>query len=225
MRFFHAVLAAACLCAAPVHAFDVRQILESSGVLNAGMNAEFDRNRDSPAQLYFDFLLPDDSDALRVVVRPGDDPSYMTIFLGQPGGALVETVSFLHVPVPEASTEQRIGGIGRAMQDVFFPMLTQRHSEASVMRVTDAMLGPYPAVELLGRYEEGGESGRGLIYVRMLGILPPAGENTLLLYSLMNAGILKPETAADLANSFGGYIARSLQFVARRDADGDMVPF
>ncbi len=225
MRFFHAILAVACLLAAPAHAFDVRQILESSGILNAGMNAAFDQNRSSPAQLYFDFLIPEDSDALRVIVQPGDAPSYMTIFLGQPDGALVETVAFLNIPVPEVETEQRLGGLARAMRDTFFPMLTQQHAEPSVMRISEATLGPYPAVELLGRYQEGGETGRGLIYVRMLGVLPPSGENTLLLYSLMNAGILQPETTRDLTNGFGGHIARSLQFVAWRDANGDMVPF
>lgn len=225
MRFIHFFTAALCLAVSPASAFDVREILGSSGTLNAGMNAHFDQHRSTPAQLYFDFLLPQDSDALQVIVRPGDDPSYLTVFLGQPEGALVETVSFLNIPVPEVETEQRLGGIARAMQDMFFPMLTERHVEPSIMHISELTLGDYPAVELLGRYVEGGERGRGQIYVRMLGILPPAGENTLLAYSLMNASILKPETTTDLARGFGGYIKRSLQFIARRDADGQMVPF
>ncbi len=225
MRFIHILIAAIAFLANPAHAFDVRTILESSGIINAGMNAHFDQSRTSPAQLYFDFLLPDDSDELMVIVQPGNAPSYMSIFLGQPEGSLVETVSFLNIPVPEVETEQRLGGLARAMQDTFFPMLTSRHSEASIMRISELTLRNDPAVELLGRYHEGGEAGRGLIYVRMLGILPPSGENTLLLYSLMNASILQPETAEDLANGFGGYIARSLQFVARRGDDGEMIPF
>lgn len=225
MHFFHAAITSLALLSSPANAFDVREILDSSGILNAGMTAHFDQHRSTPAQLYFDFLLPQDSDALHVVVQPANDPAYMTIFLGQPEGALVETVAFLNLPVPEASTEQRLGAIARAMQDVFFPMLTQRHVEPSIMQISELTLGDYPAVELLGRYVEGGERGRGQMYVRMLGILPPAGENTLLAYSLMNAAILQPETTTDLARGFGGYIKRSLHFVARRDANGDMVPF
>lgn len=225
MRFLAIAITAFALLSSPAHAFDVRSILQSSGIINAGMNSQFDQSRTSPAQLYFNFLLPDDSDALMVIVQPGDEPNYMTIFLGQPEGSLIETVAFLNIPVPEVETEQRLGGLARAMNDTFFPMLTQRQSEPLVMRISEMALGPYPAVELLGRYIEGGETGRGLIYVRMLGILPPAGENTLLAYSLMNASILQPETTEDLSNGFGGYIKRSLQFVARRDANGQMVPF
>lgn len=225
MRFTHILVTAIAFLANPAQAFDVRVILESSGIINAGMNAHFDQSRTSPAQLYFDFLLPDDSDELLVVVEPGDAPSYMSIYLGQPEGSLIETIGFLNIPVPEFAASQRLGGLARAMEDMFFPMLTDQHSEADILRLRQLTLRDYHAVELFGRYHEGGARGRGLIYVRMLGILPPSGEDTLLMYSTMNAAILQPETTSDLSNAFGGYIARSLQFVARRGEDGDMIPF
>lgn len=225
MRFIHILITPIAFLANPAHAFDVRTILESSGIINAGMNAYFDQSRTSPAQLYFDFLLPDDSDELLVVVEPGDAPSYMSIYLGQPQGSLIETIGFLNIPVPVVSASQRLGGLARAMDDMFFPMLTNQHSEAEIIRMRELTLHDYHAVELIGRYHEGGERGRGQMFVRMLGILPPSGEDTLLMYSTMNAAILQPETTEDLANAFGGYIARSLQFVARRSDDGEMIPF
>ena len=214
--------AAFSLALSPAAAFDVQAILANSGVLHAGVNAEFEQHRSTPAQLFFEFDLPDESDALLVRVRPENDPGYMTVQFGQPDGVLVETLGMMNVAVPEGATDDRLAALGHALSTIFFPMLTQQHSEASVMRVVPVTTGRYPAVELLGRYHE---SRRGLIYVRMLGLLPPSGEASLVAYSMMNATVLNPQTDTDLASSFGGHVINTLRFTARRDADGELVPF
>lgn len=224
MSLFKSPLLAAAFCLAltPAGAFDVEEILANSTLLYAGVNPGFDQHRSTPAQLYFEFDLPDESDALLVRVRPENNVAYMTVQFAQPDGALVETLGMLHVEVPEGATDDRLAALGHALSTIFFPMLTQQHSEANVMRVVPLTTGRYPAVELLGRYQE---SRRGLIYVRMLGLLPPAGEASLVLYSTMNAAVLNPQTDTDLARSFGGHVANSLRFTARRDVGGEMVPF
>jgi hypothetical protein len=225
MRFLKPALAALALAASPATAFDLREALASSVMLDAGVNAEFDQHRTTPAQLYFEFALPKESDALLVSVRPGSDPGYLTVFVGTPEKALVETILLLHVEVPEGETEARLDALGNALATIFFPMLTQAHAEASVLRVSNSLAGRYPAVELLGRYIDSGANGRGLIFVRMLGLLPPAGSDSLIISSEMNAEILKPETTSDLARSVAGNLADSLTFTARRDETGEMVPF
>lgn len=222
MRFLSAAITALALMAVPASAFDVQKILANARVLHAGVNAEFEQHRSTPAQLFFEFELPDESDALLVRVRPENEPGYITVQFGRPDGVLVETLGMMNVDVPKGATDDRLAALGHALSTIFFPMLTQHHNEANVMRVVPMTTGRYPAIELLGRYQE---SRRGLIYVRMLGLLPPSGEASLVLYSMMNAAVLKPKTDTDLASSFSGHVANTLRFTARRGDDGEMIPF
>ncbi len=224
MRFVHAIFAMACLLAAPAHGFDVRQILAGSRMLNAGVDAEFDQRREGDSPLYFRFALPEESDALRVRVEALDHPAYLELMFFDPEGALAETVMFAHAGLPDVAADDRLSVTALMMRDSFFPSLTQGRTAPEVLNLQGLMTAGHASVELIGAYRED-RAGDVLIYVRMVGILPPEGEDGLIVASLINADIQKPENLDDLAAGFGGHIARSLQFVAWRDANGDMVPF
>ncbi len=224
MRFRYAITVVACLLAAPAHAFDVRQIIADSRMLNARVDAEFDQHRSSEAPLYFRFALPAESDALRVQVEPLDHPGYMELAFFDPEGALAEMVMMTHAQLTDVAPDDRLSVTALLMRDRFFPRLTQGRTDVEMLNLQGLMTGGHASVELTGVYRED-RAGDALIFVRMVGILPPDGEAALIVGSLINSSVQNPEGPDDLAAGFGGHIARSVQFVARRDADGAMVPF
>ena len=148
----------------------------------------------------------------QVVNAPKPGTAYIKFNFTTLDNQPLENVQFIEMTIPMTRRRDRLRMAARLLGGDGFKMAVTGREKASRDFVRARTIGPYDAVEVIGRYED---PTLGLIFVRLVGILNPVDKDGVFAVANIVASKVPINSPEDLANTRSGVVISKLTYLRR----------
>jgi hypothetical protein len=148
----------------------------------------------------------------QVVNAPKPGNAYIKFNFTTPDNQPLENVQFIEMTIPMTHRRDRMRMAARLLGGDGFKMAVTGREKAQRDYVRSRTIGPYDAVEVIGRYED---PQLGLVFVRLVGILNPNDQDSVFAIANIVASKVPINAPEDLANTRSGAVISKLTYLRR----------
>ena len=148
----------------------------------------------------------------QVVNAPKPGNAYIKFNFSTSDNQPLENVQFIEMTVPMTHRRDRLRIAARLLGEDGFKMAVTGRDKVSRDYVRTGKIGPYDAVEVIGRYED---PQLGLMFVRLVGILNPNDKDSVFALANIVASRVPINSPEDLANTRTGAVISRLTYIKR----------
>ena len=148
----------------------------------------------------------------QVVNAPKPGNAYIKFNFTTPDNQPLENVQFIEMTIPMTRRRDRLRMAARLLGGDGFKMAVTGREKVHRDYVRARTIGPYDAVEVIGRYED---PTLGLIFVRLVGILNPVDKDGVFAVANIVASKVPINSPEDLANTRSGVVISKLTYLRR----------
>ena len=219
---FAAVLLGLLILSAPMaQAFDYKSVLAEGAQARAVIDADFEARSGRKMPLHFTAMIPTAKDRMQLKLDTSQAGHYMVLSFFDMDGNILEKLDLREATIPEGPLKQRLAALAAMIRDQVFPGVTAGQ-KMKLLGVRESQIAGYPAVELVALYKL---PDQGDVGFRIVGVIPPRGENVLLGLSHTVIRQIAMQKTADLQGTLAGTTLNTVQFTATRGADGGLISF
>jgi len=159
----------------------------------------------------FKYLAPSENGVQIVFQRPVEGTTELVkINFVTEDEQLIENMRFVKITLPMASPEDRLKILARFLVNEAFQMAVSGYEQSEYIGARETKIGDYDGVEAIGKYID---PNWGLTYVRMVGIVNPDSEDSILAVANVVASRADLASLDDLARTFTGTALRFFEFL------------
>ena len=172
-------------------------------------DADFAQEHNVAVPAPFQLVVPKGDDFLvGTEVAPGGD-SIIKYHFVTPDKQLMENIQFIPMTLPLGDMEARLEALAKLIAQQAFPAATGGAEEFKINAARKIAIGPYEAVEVVGRYLE---EPHGLVHLRIVGIPNPERPESIFVVSNLLDSHVSLQSLDDLAETRSGKTLSSFRF-------------
>lgn len=200
---------------------DYRAISQESLYTKITFDHRMEAQFDAQFPLHFAIFALQSPTSVDGQIIPAYEGNYAKFAFRTPDGVFAEEVLIARGPMPEGTIAERTDAIIGSFERDTIQMLGlgAEHSEVTIRQTA---IGYYSAVEAFVTYPN---ANGDQIANRIVLVMPPSGAHSLIFISTTNLKVMPIQTYDDLYATFSGMLIDSVQFIAWRDDNGDLIPF
>lgn len=156
----------------------------------------------------FEALLPM-TDEVQARINPEAEASLALVEFAGPGNTFLETVLFASAKVAAGTATERAFGLANLLVLRTFPRLKETFPDAQILGFSPLTVGDTPAVQVVGTYTH---DKLGPAVFRHVGLMPEGRDDVLLALISVSAVRMPARNAAELENTYSGWMLRQVTF-------------
>ena len=155
----------------------------------------------------------------RITVPTGEDfltlldakqGGFLKVTFATPDRAFLESIHFVDMQVPTDLGEDRTAVVATLMSERVFPAVTEGREDAKILTIRETEVGGLGAVEVIGRYTDGGGQ---LIYLWVVGLPHPVQARGTYAVASVHFGRRPMATDEDFGKTLAGRTLESFRYV------------
>lgn len=159
----------------------------------------------------FQLVAPKGDDFLvGTEIGPGGDTIIKYHFV-TPDRQWMENIQFIPMTLPMADMEERLQTLVQALAQQVFPAAAASSNESKIDAARKITIGPYQAVEVVGRYMDVAD---GLVHLRLVGIPNPDRPESIYMVANLLDSRVTVTSLDDLAATLSGRALSSFRYRA-----------
>lgn len=172
----------------------------------------FGQKHDVPVHAPFSFLVPTADDILELAdFAPKPGQAFIKINFATPDRQLIENLQFVTANVDMGDLDERVQAFVNVLVQKTWPQVVAAGGDENKRDVVRQIkIGPYDAVEVIGRFME---PNLGLFYTRIVGILNPDSAHCVMAVANVVANYQELATPEDFATTRGGVALSRFKFL------------
>lgn len=123
---------------------------------------------------------------------------------------LIENLRFVAITLPMVEPEGRVQILNRFLSNDAYNMSVNSYEQHEFLGARETVIGETPGIEAIGKYID---PSLGLMYVRLVGIINPDSEHSILAVSNVVSDRAELESLDDLARTFTGTALRHFEYL------------
>ncbi len=159
----------------------------------------------------FKYLVPSEDGVQLIFQRPAEGTTELIkLNFVTEDEQLIENMRFVKITLPMAAPEDRLKILTRFLVNDAFKMAVVSYEQNEFIGARETKIGDYNAVEAVGKYID---PTLGLMYVRIVGIINPDSQDSILAVANVVASRAELESLGDLARTFTGTSLRFFEYL------------
>jgi len=160
------------------------------------LDAAFSQEHDKEIPAPFEFVAPTSGDH-RNYVAPATGFGIIKAFFLTPDERIMSNIQFMPYVVDQGELEERLDWSRPVLKQIF-EMHVPEGAQSVVDGVRATEVGPYPAIEAIGRFDSGDD---GTLVIRVVAIPNPSSEHGMAAVILANVNVLEISEVSEVYNT------------------------